>query len=154
MSIDLHLFTEAREAIARLELVSCGTIANPDSDGRGGGDGGIYPAHGHRRVAKNIRLDSGGLRLLGDLEPEFVTLRRRLQRATTDNEARQIRDTALAEHNALTQQAATANPEPGTLQWKRMIANSTLTPTELYRLYGVSRPTIYRYRAQYGDKAA
>lgn len=144
-----QLHAQARQAIAELELVSCGATRNPDSDGRGSSDSSVYPAHGHRRVDRAARERAGGLRMLGDTEPEFLTLRRRLKRATTVDELRDIRDTAHAEREALVQQTQTDNPEPGTLQFKRMIANSPLNPTELHRLYGVSRTTVYAYRAKY-----
>jgi hypothetical protein len=44
--------------------------------------------------------------------------------------------------------------EPGTVAWKREIANSDLPDRELVRLYSVSRQSLWRYRRDYGEDAA
>lgn len=144
--LDPELVRQAREAIAKLEMVSHGTTLNYDGDGRGGSEA-IYPVTGHRK----FRNKHSRVRLLGDLEPEHIELQRRLLRATTDSDLIKIRDLAISEHAQLVRQTDVPHPEVGSLQWKREIANSDLTVSELARLYAISRPTVYSYQKRYGN---
>jgi hypothetical protein len=57
---------------------------------------------------------------------------------------------ALKMLRALKRAPVPENPEPGSWAFKVMIARSELSPTELHRLYGVRRATVYEYRRRYG----
>lgn len=133
----------AYNAVAQLELMPHGATTSWDSAGRG---------------KPESRPPGGGV---GHEEGEYAQLshasfRRRLLKAHTARDFRAIADAAEAALEAwrrtpeidLVLERTDAHGHY-TFWLKRLVANSDESPTELARLYGVSRQTVYTWRAKY-----
>lgn len=123
-----------RLAYNKLSLISHGSTTAWDTTGRG--------------------KPSGGNRPPGEGKPVQDALRAAYE-ACEDNACRaRVCDEAEAAEKAHRTHTAPAVLEPYSLAWKREIANSSSTPTELARLYSVSRTTVYEYIEKYRKEAA
>lgn len=133
----------AYNAVIQLELMPHGSTTSWDSAGRG---------------KPESRPPGGGI---GHEEGEYAqrghdSFRRRLRTAVTARDFRSIADDAETALEAwrrtpevdLVLERTDAHGQY-TFWLKRLVANSNDSPTELARLYGVSRQTIYTWRAKY-----
>jgi hypothetical protein len=136
----------ARTLIARLELVSHGTVAKIGGDpGGGDGDGPLVPP--------------GGVIGGDDFNVEYpqkshIHFRRRLDGCWTEPEYGALARDVEEALEAWQRTPAPSSPEPGTLAFKRMIANSAEPVEDLARKHSVSRAAVYRYRKLYGKDDA
>lgn len=97
--------------------------------------------------------DKGG-RPAGESEPPYEEFVRRWERAFSHSSRLAIVEEAERDLTNWKITKGSDEPEYGSVQWKRMIANSDKTPTELARLHSVSRQSIYTYIQQYRKDAA
>lgn len=139
---------ELAQVLAELELVSHVSAARPGSSSRDEGEdiGGRRPPGG---------IDRGDDREREHLQKSAEHFRRRLARARTNEHVETIladARTALAAWRR--QPAPTGEPEYGTPQWKRWVAESELSSSEIARKYCVSGQYIRRIRALYRGAAA
>lgn len=143
----MSLLGELRQVLAELELVSHVSAARPGSSGRDTSDdiGGNRPPGG---------IDRGD-----DREPEHPQksvehFRRCLRRARTDGQLEAVlidaRDALAAWRR---QPAPSGEPEYGSPQWKRWVAESELAPVEIARKYNVSRQYVHAIQRAYRDAA-
>ena len=130
----------ARTLIARLELVSHGTVARIGSEGGGDGDGPLLPPGGVK----------GGDDFKGEYpQKSHLHFRARLDGCRTVAEFSALARDVAAALEAWQRTPAPSSPEPGTLAFKRMIAACTEPVDEIVRLYSVSRAAVYKYRKDY-----
>jgi hypothetical protein len=130
--------------LARIELCSHAPVANLERSGRDATE-----SIGGRRPA-------GGVNRNDDRETDFPLksaehFRRRLLGARTSTQVALIEQDMLRTLQAFQNPAFPSGlePEPGTIHWKRRIAESSLSAAELARQHGISARTVHRYRAQY-----
>ena len=143
---DLH--RQARQLIARLELISHGTTRN-------------YAALNETSHTTSTETTStrppGGIHPQDDREHDYpqksyLYFRRRLAGARTPRDLQAIVTDAQAALGACTHTAQPPGgiePERGTFAWKRMIANSGETAQRLSHLHRISVRTVHNYRAEY-----
>src|SRR5688500_11653955 len=123
-----------RLAFNKLSLISHGSTTAWDTTGRG--------------------KPSGGNRPPGEGKPVQDALRAAYE-ACEDNACRlRVCEAAEAAENADREHTAPAVLAPYSLAWKRERANSAEVPSELARLYSISRVTVYSYIEKYRKEAA
>jgi hypothetical protein len=130
----MSLESEFRQVIAEMHLISHGTTGAFDGRVTGAKERPLMPA--------------------GELRPLWEEFERRWAKAW----GRPARETSLAEarealRNWKVQKAAPVI-EPGSMAWRREIANASGSDKELVRIYGVSRMTLWRYRRDYRTEEA
>jgi len=92
---------------------------------------------------------TGGDRPSGDAHPVHELYAAMYTRARTDSERLGVCEEAEREFERLRQQARPAIVEPGSLHWKREIANSDEPMERVLKLYSISRASYFRYRRDY-----
>jgi hypothetical protein len=138
---------ELGQVLLELELVSHVSASRPDSSGRDQGEdiGGKRPPGG---------IDRRGDREVDYPQKSVEHFRRRLRRAHSDWQLELILEDAKKALQAHRRQPApTSEPEYGTPQWKRWVAESNLASSEIARKYCVSGQYVRRIRAIYRDAA-
>jgi hypothetical protein len=138
---------ELRQVLAELELVSQVGAAKTGSSGRDEGEdiGGRRPPGG---------IDRRDDREIDYPQKSVEHFRRRLRRAHSLWQLELIlKDARKALEACRRQPAPSGEPEYGTPQWKRWVAESDLGPSDIARKYGVSKRYIVRIRTQYRDAA-
>jgi hypothetical protein len=142
---------QLRQVLAELELVSHVSAVNLESSGGDHGEdiGGRRPPGGIDR-----RDDLPDNHERHHPQKSVDHFRRRLARARSDESRTLILGEAK---DALTawkrQPALTGEPEYGTPQWKRWVAESDLSSSKIADKYGVSGQYVRKIRAEYRDAA-
>jgi hypothetical protein len=143
----VSLASEIRQALAELELISQVNAMNLAPSGRDAGEdiGGKRPPGG---------VDYQGDRELDYPQKSIEHFRRRLRRIRATWQLELLLEDARSSLAAARRQPApTGEPEYGTPQWKRWVAESPLPSVEIARKYNVSRQYICRLRLLYRDAA-
>lgn len=85
----------------------------------------------------------------GENDPPHIRFARRYTAASTPHSKREVLLAAMKELGEWKRTRGPSEPLHGTVQWKRMVANSPNTGDELARVHGISRRTVQTYRKQY-----
>jgi hypothetical protein len=141
--VTLEIPAELRQLLLELRMVSQVSAARPGSSRSSDQEiGGKCPP--------------GGLDYEGDREIDYLAKSpdyfvRRLQQPNVDLE--RLTDEPSKALNAYKRRPAlTGEPEWGTSEWKRFVAESELSSAELARKYNCSTTWIYKVRRDYGVK--
>lgn len=147
MSARSEAARELRQILAELELISQVPAVNLESSGGDAGEdvGGKRPPGG--LIGKDDRQDEYP-------QKSVEHFRQRAARARDEAVlARILDDARMALVAARRQPAPTGEPEYGTPQWKRWVAETDLASAEIARKYGVSKRYINRVRMLYREAA-
>lgn len=141
------LLSELAQLLAELELVSHVSAARAGSSSRDEGEdvGGRRPPGG---------IDRGDDREPMHPQKSVEHFQRRLRRARTNAHLSAILEDAQRALEAWKRQPApSGEPEYGTPQWKRWVAESSLSSSEIARKFSVSGQYIRRIRSLYREAA-
>jgi len=132
----------ARTMIARLELVSHGTVAKLDSEGGGSSDGPLLPP--------------GGVFAKEDLEVDHphkshVFYRRALRRCSTEAEFAAL---AAAVEKTLRLWRHSARPPKDSEAWRREVGRDTRPAKVVAAEWEISASYVYQLREQFKREAA
>ena len=97
---------------------------------------------------------TGGNRPPGDSSPAHELYRVLYARCSSAAERENVIVAARVELESFTLGKASVEPEPGSLHWKRRIANDDRSLVDVLRVYGISRASYFRYRRDYRKDAA